>query len=193
MTRAAIGQGEQGSGAPAFGIECEHHYGITTHAFRDGQTPAETAYWLIRNAWHREALTDDNHTWEVVECEAPSWSRIRIIKNEKSPLFALCPSWCEDGPGALWFSQEYRVASATTIAWEIAGKIAQAERCEGDAARQKDTVRGRKERRRYESIAAQCRREAEFIRSRWPEYQGCERAGWQKRMHEHRVPEDAQP
>lgn len=176
------------SGADLLGIECLHHYGITTHAFRDGQTVAETVYWLIRNAWHREGLTDDNHTWVVIENEAPRWSRILIKKNENSPPFALRPSWVSDGPGANWFSQEYRAATLTNIAWEVAGKLAFADRCEAEAGRQRDTIRGRKLRQKQVSLAVSARREAELIRSRWPEFAGLERTGWQARMHEHLVP-----
>lgn len=172
----------------AVGIECRHHYGITTHDFRDGMTVPEIVYWLIRNAWHTKALTDDNHTWEVVEKDPMGWSYIHIIKNEKSPRFVLRPSWHPDGPGATWFTQEYRIATFTSIAWEIADLLAWADRWDADAERQRDTIRGRKARAKYNSYAKTKRREAEIVRSRWPGFQGIERTGLQKRWHEHRVP-----
>jgi hypothetical protein len=175
----------------AFGIECDHHYGITTHEFREGQSVAETVYWLIRNAWHTKGLTDDNHTWEVVENETPSWSRVRIIKNDKSPHFALKPWWVDDGAGAHWFSQEYRVATRATIDAEVAGKLHFAANCRARAERQRDTIRGRKERSKQLRYADMAEREAESVKRRWPEYSGEQREGWQARMHEHRVPEQA--
>lgn len=171
----------------ALGIECEHHYGITTHDFRDGMTPGDVAYWLIRNAWHIEALTDENHTWEIVEKEAPGWSYVRIIKNEKSPRFALCPVWYPDGPGQTWFTQKFRVASVTTIAWEVAKHLTHAERWDADAIKQRDTIKGRKARTKYTRWAADARRSADLVRSRWPQAYRLERSGWQQRMHEYRV------
>lgn len=70
----------------AFGIECRHHFGITTHDFRPDQTPAETVYWYIRNVWHRPtkdrvSVTDENHTWEVLDYDNGSHAE-HIIKNE---------------------------------------------------------------------------------------------------------------
>lgn len=176
------------SNGEALGIECKHHYGITTHEFREGMSVADAVYWLIRNAWHTEGLTDDNHTWVVVERDAPGWSYIRIIKNDKSPRFVLCPMWCPDGPGATWFTHEFRVATITTIAWEVAGLLAQADRWDADAERQRDTIKGRKARKKYASLAASNRRNAELVRSRWPAAYRLERTGWQRRMHEHLVP-----
>lgn len=175
----------------ALGVECEHHYGITTHDFRDGMTAGELTYWLIRNAWHVDALTDDNHTWEVVEHDAPAWSYVRIIKNEKSPRFALCPSWYADGPDATWFTQEYRVATITNIAWEAAEHLTRADKWDADAVRQRDTIRGRKARLEYTRWAESERRIADLVRSRWPGAYGLPRTEWQNHIHEHRVPAQA--
>ncbi len=169
------------------GLECNHHYGITTHDLRNGMTAGELTYWLIRNAWHTAALTDDNHTWEIVDTEAPGWSYVRIIKNAKSPRFLLCPMWYPDGPGQTWFTQEFRVATITNIAWEVAGHLAAADRWDADAAKQKDTIKGRKNRSRYTGYAKTERRLAELVRSRWPAVYQLERTAWQKRMHEHRT------
>jgi hypothetical protein len=181
-----------------FGIECEHHYGITTHEFREGQTPSETVYWLIRNAWHapREeggGLTDDNHTWEAVEVEQPGcWSHIRIVKNAHSPHWLMNPLHMPDGAGATWFSQNYRVATRWSIDAEIAGKIEWAGGCRTKAASERDTVRGRKSRSDRLRWAQTAEREAEMIASRWPAYSARERTGWQRRLHEHRVPSPSQ-
>lgn len=177
-----------------FGIECRHHYGITTHEFRPGESVAETVYWLVRNAWHAPKgelcdVLDANHTWEVVEADqADWWSRVRLIKNELAPRFTHCLPWVDDGPGATWFCQEYRIATRGLIGREIADKLAWADRWQADAERQRDTIRGRKARAKYERLSATNRREAELIRSRWPQLDGSGRTEWQARLHEHRVP-----
>jgi hypothetical protein len=170
-----------------FGIECEHHYGITTHPLpADGNAGAEV-YRLIREAWHRDTLTDENHTFEIVE-EAEYWSRVVIRKNEKSPLFAFKPWWCDDGAGALWFTQAFRIATRRSIDAEIVDRLGWAARWQQDADNQRDSIRGRKARAKYSGYAASARREADLARSRWPEFEGAPRTGWQERMHCHRDP-----
>jgi hypothetical protein len=172
-----------------FGIECRHHYGITTHDLVDGEPAADTVYRLMREVWHQErgggrGLRDDNHTWEAVEAEKSDWfSRIRIIKNAKSPYFLLNPYRMPDGPGAFWFDQEYRIATRGLIEREAAEALDWADKWEADAARQRDTIRGRKARAKYLSWAQSKRREAELIASRWPQFAGSDRTGWQNRLH----------
>lgn len=178
-----------------FGIECEHHYGITTHPMPEDGDVAREVYRLIRGAWHapREdggGLSDDDHSWEYAPTEHPDgWSHIVIRKNENSPLFAFKPWWVEDGPGARWFDQKFRVATRSLIEREIADSLQWAERWQADADRQRDTIRGRKARTKYSSLAESSRREAEMIRSRWPQFDGSARTGWQERMHRYRDPQ----
>lgn len=177
-----------------FGIECQHHYGITTHEQRPGETVEQCVYRLIRTAWHapREdgrGLSDDNHTWTVERSEAvDGWSRVCIFKNEKSPPWALNPWRVADGPGARWFSQEYRIATRGTIEREIADRLNWAQKWETDAERQRDTIRGRKARAKYSDLAETAKRQALLIETRWPQFSGKPRSGWQERMHEHLVP-----
>jgi hypothetical protein len=179
-------------GRDVFGIECEHHYGITTHPMPEHGDAGREVYRLIREAWHAprddyDGLSDDDHTWSVKVAENPAWwSRVDITKNERSPFFAWRPNWVDDGPGAHWFSQSFRIATRATIEAEIADRLARAAKWQAEAERQRDTVRGRKARSKYTGLAAMARREAELVRSRWPEFDGSPRTSWQKRMHRHR-------
>lgn len=159
--------------AQAYGFECRHHYGITTHEFAGSEFVAATVYGLTRG-WHPEALTGDNHTWKY---EAPgegvgAWARIVITKNELSPPFALKPWWVDDGPGARWFSQEFRLADREVISAEIAEALTMRDRCLADAARQRDTVRGRKASEKYRSLAMANDLRTAQIAQRWPQFIG---------------------
>lgn len=179
------------SGEEVFGIECEHHYGITTHPLPTDGNVGREVYRLIREAWHapREGggLHDDDHDWEISEADAPDhWSRVVIRKNARSPLFVLRPSWYDDGPGALWFSQSFRIATRGSIEREIADKLGWADRWEKEANGQRDSARGRKRRDKLLSFAKHSRREAQGIQSRWPEFDGTSRTEWQQRLHKHR-------
>ncbi|AXQ68722.1 hypothetical protein HOU00_gp403 [Caulobacter phage CcrPW] len=150
--------------AEVLGIECDHHYGITTHDLVPGEDPAQTVYRLVRELWHpfrpeREInVLDDNHTWEVEYFDpkkdtfphtAPSgWGRVILRKNEKAPLFINifgAPSWMyDDGPGAVWFYQKFRAVTRGQKAAERAYDEAKIAQYTAEAERQKDTVRGRK-------------------------------------------------
>lgn len=150
--------------AEVLGIECDHHYGITTHDLAPGEDPAQTVYRLIREVWHAPKpdkainVLDDNHTWEVEYFDpskdtrphtAPSgWGRVTIRKNEKAPLFINifgAPSWMyDDGPGAVWFHQKFRAVTVGHKAAERAYDEAKIAQYTAEAARHKDTVRGRK-------------------------------------------------
>jgi len=163
-----------------FGIEVEHHYGITTHALPADGDLKSAAYRLCRE--FHTFLTDDNHTWEHKPREG--WSRIDVTKGKEAPRWLLAPSWMPDGPGAHWFSMNYRVATREGIRAEIADKLSWAERWDANAESQRDTIRGRKARSKYAGLATIARREAELVRSRWPEFDGSPRTGWQERMHE---------
>lgn len=175
-----------------FGIECRHHYGITTHNIIQGVPVGHTVYRLIREVWHAPKgspydVLDDNHTWDVHEAENPDWfSRVTLRKNERSPYFARIPGLAPalfDGPGEIWFSQEYRIATRGLIEREVADLLQWAERWQADAERQRDTIRGRKARGKYLSYASMKRREADLVRSRWPQFDGSTRTGWQERLH----------
>lgn len=172
-----------------FGIECEHHYGITTHPLPEDGDIGREVYRLMREAWHpprddHGGLHDDDHTWDVDLADNPDWwSRVNIIKNDNSPLFVFNPWRIADGPGAPWFDQKFRVATRGLIDREVADKLSWADRWEREAAEQRDTIRGRKARAKYTSLARMARSDANMIRSRWPEYDGTPRSGWQENMH----------
>lgn len=170
------------SGDEVFGIECRHHYGVTTHKIVSGEDVAWTVYKLTRG-WHplREGgygLTDDNHTWETVVADKPGWfSRLVIRKNALSPPFLAFPGlrlpwWVDDGPGAVWFSQDYRIATRTLVAAEVADKDQFAARCLAEAEQQRDTIRGRKSAQKSRSTAGHVTSQARFIEKRWPQYLG---------------------
>ncbi|AFU88045.1 hypothetical protein CcrColossus_gp175 [Caulobacter phage CcrColossus] len=165
LTPASAGGLGPENATEVIGIECDHHYGITTHDLVPGEDPAQTVYRLVRELWHpfrpeREInVLDDNHTWEVEyfnpkddsrpQHTAPSgWGRVIIRKNEKAPLFINifgAPSWMyDDGPGAVWFYQKFRAVTYGHKAAERAYDEAKIAQYTAEAERQKDTVRGRK-------------------------------------------------
>jgi len=169
------------------GLECRHHYGITAHPLTSDETPAALAYRLTRG-WHpaREGgygLTDDNHAWEVVTSERPEWfSRIRIVKNEKSPPFLAIPGirvpgWLDDGPGATWFAQDFRIATIPMLEAEVAELVTRKASYAAKAAQQRDTVRGRKAAKRFRSLASEMARQVRSIDRRWPQIAIPEGAG----------------
>lgn len=187
MTNRNVGQvsvGDAQKTAPReseiFGIEVRHHYGVTAHPLVEGETPAQTVYGLVRGLWHKPKgsdsdVLDDNHTWEDVPAKEPQgFSRVRLIKNDKSPRFARIlglASWLyEDGPGATWFTCEYRVATRAMIDAEIADLMARAARWDADAQEQRDTIRGRKQRQKLRGFAANSRLQAALVAKRWPEF-----------------------
>jgi len=156
-----------------FGIECRHHYGITTHPMPGpGQRPEDAVYRLIRDVWHpfnpdhETNVTDDNHTWNVSHFDT-GWSCVEIIKNENSPEFALAPSWVLDGPGKTWFTQEFRIATDYTIAEEIADLEKSRDRWRKVAADQKDNVSGKRRRREHLMWADAADRRIDLVVRRW--------------------------
>jgi hypothetical protein len=170
------------SSGEVFGIECRHHYGVTTHPIVPGEDIAWTVYKLTRG-WHplRDGgygLTDDNHTWEVQPAARRDWfSRLVIIKNAKSPPFLSLPGlrvpwWVDDGAGAKWFDQEFRLTTREMVAAEVAERDAHAARCLAEAERQRDTIRGRKAAQKALSLAGSFTSTARFIEKRWPQYLG---------------------
>lgn len=129
MTPASEGGKGPENAREVLGIECYHHYGITLHPLVEGERAAATVYNLTRTLWHKPradglGVQDDNHTWEVKDAsELGRFSAIVFRKNEKSPQFINIlniPRWqYEDGPGAKWFDQKFRVVTVGIIAAEI--------------------------------------------------------------------------
>lgn len=164
LTPASEGGKGPENAREVLGIECYHHYGITLHPVVEGEAIADTVYRLTRELWHpfkpeREInVTDDNHTWKNEPTSiAGRFSRIVLYKNEKSPAFNNIlnrPSWAfQDGPGAKWFEQKYRLATVGMIAAEIANNFQRRSKWLTDADRYNvGTVAGRKnseDRRRW--------------------------------------------
>lgn len=161
------------SGGEATAIECRYHHGVTRHEPEPGETAEQAAYRLMRESHH--FLTDDNHTWVVAPAERPEWfSRINVIKNERSGYFRFKPWWVDDGPGAHWFSHEWRVATLSMVRIELAALGQQAEGYRERAEDQRDTFRGRKEAKRLRSIASELERQQRVLVRRWPELLGPE-------------------
>lgn len=162
------------------GIECDHHYGITTHDLVEGETPAQTVYRLVRELWHpfrpehSTNVTDDNHTWKVEESfEDYHHGRVILYKNEKSPPFFSLPGlrWYDDGPGARWFDQSFRVVTFGVLAAEAANALKRADEYLIEAAAQKDTIKGRKAASKLQSYAQSARYFATgAIAARWPQH-----------------------
>lgn len=164
------------------GIECFHHFGITTHPLVKGESPGKTVYGLVRNLWHpyrpdhSTNVTDDNHTWRIEEASRPEWySRVVLFKNELSPAFHMLPGMSHwgfaDGPGAKWFDQEFRVATVGMVACEQATDLQAMADLEAEAAMQRDTVRGRKRAKELRGCIPDARWRAHgCIEKRWPQF-----------------------
>lgn len=161
------------------GIECNHHYGVTLHPISEDAPIAEQVYRLTRS-WHPEkddgrGVTDDNHTWKDEPSEKPGWfSRIILFKNEKSPLFVNifnAPSWqYDDGPGAKWFDQHYRVVTVGIIAAEIANNLRRRAEYLAHALKSNEmTVIGHKHAGQYRAWAEDCLRLNRVILKRHPQ------------------------
>jgi hypothetical protein len=152
------------------GLECWHHYGFTPVVFLPGETAEEAAYRHVRETHH--FLTDDNHTWKIDLGEKPHWaSSVDVTKNEKSGYFAMKPSWVQDGPGAHWFSQDFRVATVGMVTAEIEADRRRTKRYLDEAASQRDTIRGRKRAWQLRSFAIDSRWLAEGAPGeRWPQF-----------------------
>lgn len=158
-----------GEGCKAFGFECEHHYGITTHPMPATHSLSEAVYCLIREEWHKDGLTDDNHTWRNEPGEY-GWSRVVIFKNEKSPRWVLNPYGVRDGAGAVWFDQKYRIACQSSIESEIFDRLRWLEHFRSSALREKPTKAGSKRAQKALSVADDLHRQARLVAKRWPQF-----------------------
>lgn len=179
-------QSEGGKGPPnareVLGIEVFHHYGVTTHEAVAGTAAGDVVYDLIRTLWHpfkpeREInVTDDNHTWKVVEGEQPHWrSRVVLYKNEKAPYFYPLPGMrgnYEDGAGAKWFHEEFRVPTVGIILAEAAYCDTVIGEHEAELAACKDTVRGRKRAKDLRSLISNRLWTRSQVLKRWPQTEG---------------------
>ena len=156
------------------GLEIDHHAGMEVVRLAEGQSIEQAAYQAMRES--RPFLTDDNHTWKIEPGEHPYWmSRLVVTKNEKSGYFTRIPGldWMilNDGPGAHWFSERFRVATVGMIAAEIAADRARAQRYLDEAARQKDTIKGRKRAHQLHGFSRSALWLAETAPGRrWPEH-----------------------
>ncbi|UTU09653.1 hypothetical protein CcrBL47_gp368 [Caulobacter phage BL47] len=157
------------------GIEVYHHYGVTTHEVVAGTAAGEVVYNLTRTLWHAPrpdggGLHDDDHTWEADETRSPGGrSRMQIYKNENSSLWAFNPYRIQDGPGARWFHEEYRVTT-------IGELLAEAADCErhilehgAELVQCRDTVRGRKRVKDLKSLIENREWLRKMILKRWPQ------------------------
>lgn len=157
------------------GIEVYHHYGVTTHEVVAGKAAGEVVYNLTRTLWHppREnggGLHDDDHTWDADETRQPGGrARMQIYKNDKSQLWAFNPLGMEDGPGARWFHEEYRVTTVGEL-------LAEAAFCEAyiiehgeELVSCRDTVRGRKRAKDLKSLIENREWLRKMVLKRWPQ------------------------
>lgn len=157
-----------------YGIEISYHAGVPTFPLIEGEDPVATAYRIMRerHPW----LTDDNHTWTNEPAEQLGWhDRMVVRKNENSPLFKSIPGlprpwWVEDGPGALWFTERWRIATRGIIAAEVAAEMAFSTKWGAEAEAQRDTVRGRKAAKKLRSLASSAASRARWIGERWPQH-----------------------
>jgi hypothetical protein len=155
-----------------FGLEYQNHAGIFKYDLVDGE-PLEIAGHRIMRDRHR-FLTDDDHMWTFKPGDQveylPAFSRIVVRKNEKSPYFLMKPWWVDDGPGALWFSSEFRIATREILDFEINVLIKNRDKWSAEAETYRDTIRGRKSRKNRKIAAADCDRQIHVIEKRWPQY-----------------------
>lgn len=146
------------------GLEWHYHAGVVALPLTGDHVAAAYANCRAKHTF----LTDDNHTWSVTE---PQDGHLQIVvrKNELSSYFVIKPWWVDDGPGALWFSDRYRIATEDTVRrewdrnvhWE-ARSLAEAEACQ-------DTVRGRKAAKSARSSAYEAARLNRVLAKRWPD------------------------
>lgn len=162
------------------GIESQHHFGIKCHRIVDGEAFADACYRLTRQFHPGRSdgydVTDVNHTWRFESNEVvDGWSRIVIVKNELSPkhfpIRGLMWFGDENNVGATWFDHQFRIATQGTLDRERDQRLALGDKCDADAERQRDTIRGRKRRARYLAMAADYRRAAAFHYGRWERFE----------------------
>jgi hypothetical protein len=139
------------------------NYNIYAYAIPPGMTVEKAAYAVCR-ARH-DFLTDTNHTWTIEHSEW--WSEIVVRKTEESPTFAMKPWWVDDGPGALWFSEYWRIATPEGVAEEARELDAEVAKYAEQADQCRDTVRGRREAKRLRSLVSELERRARVTRDRW--------------------------
>jgi hypothetical protein len=152
-----------------YGIEISYHAGVPTYPLVAGETPEQTAYREMRE--RHSFLTDDNHTYRFEPAEKPEWhNRLVVIKNENSPRFLVRPWWVEDGPGAHWFTERWRVVTRGIIAAEAACERTNSARWAAEAEAQRDTVRGRKAAKKLRSMSSGAASVARWIEERWPQH-----------------------
>lgn len=171
-----VSQGGRGpeNAREVLGLEIDHHAGMKVVRLADGQSVEQAAYAAMRE--RHPFLTDDNHTWEIVSGDRPHWmSRVVVTKNEKSGYFTRIRGleWMilNDGPGAHWFSERFRLATVGMIAAEIAADRARAQRYLDEAAAQKDTIKGRKSAHQLQSFARSALWLADTAPGRrWPDH-----------------------
>ncbi len=149
------------------GVEFEEDTGNRAWACVPGEFDLANAYRYTR--MRHEFLTDDNHEWSHEPGGREfNFSTIRVIKNEKSGLWAFKPWWVDDGPGASWFKQRFRVTTVGMIAAEIVCDLARAAKYQAEADAQRDSIRGRKRTSQLRSFAHSARYNAgDGVRSLW--------------------------
>ena len=151
-----------------YGVECQHHYGITIRPCEAGVDMAAVAYNEMRET--HTFLTDGNHDWSVEWSH--SWNRIVVRKNEQSPYFAFNPWRLPDGPGAHWFSHKFRLASRNRLNAEVEERLSWAARWRDEALRNKQSKAGIKRYQKKLSLADSAEREARLAMARWPNHVG---------------------
>ena len=167
------GRGPENAREP-MGLEIDHHAGMKTVVLQPGETVEQAAYRAMRES--HTFLTDDNHAWEVVPGQDAHWmSRLRVIKNENSGYFTRIPglSWMilDDGPGAHWFDERFRLATVGMIAAEIEADRIKALAYDAEAAAERDTIRGRKRAQTLRNCAQAARYRGEVAPGRrWPQH-----------------------
>lgn len=171
-----VSQGGRGpeNAREVLGLEIDHHAGMKAVLIPAGETVEAAAYRHMRET--HPFLDDDNHVWAIEWGEKPDWmSRVVVTKNEKSGYFTRIRGleWMilDDGPGAHWFSERFRVATVGMIAAEVAADLRRTQRYLDEAEAQKDTIKGRKRAAQLRSFARTSRWCAvDAPARRWPEH-----------------------
>lgn len=151
-----------------YGVECRHHYGIVIRPCEAGIDMAAVAYNEMRETHH--FLTDDNHEWSVQWGE--TWHSIIVRKNEKSGYFVFNPWRMPDGPGAVWFRHEFRMATRNRVNSEVTERLSWAAKWRGEALRNKDSKAGRKRFLKTMGLVEDMERQARLAMKRWPNHVG---------------------
>jgi hypothetical protein len=151
-----------------YGVECRHHYGITIRPCELGVDIAAVAYNEMRDTHH--FLTDDNHEWSVEWGKC--WHRIVVRKNAKSPYFAFNPWRMPDGPGAIWFSHEFRSATRDKVNAEASEALSWAAKWRDEALLNKPSKAGCKRYSDKMRLVDDMERQARLAMMRWPQHVG---------------------